>query len=424
MATLVNEELFDYLDHLNKEVDKRISMSNERSLQYLMHSQMKSIIENERDFLKYINSNGTQSILSISSNGLPSVASLNPDLEKICELAEEEKSFSDVTQKFRKGIDGKNRGEKEYSYVPVSEDEWSKELKNRGGKKLQSQVGFAISETEDGKFELAVREDVHLQGYDQYSKEFPILIREGRMKYHVVWNKLLEDSEESFYVPSSSTTIQIIRTSKQFNDLSRFYSFNKQDYKSYNGRMPLLFWGSWTPKNYSEFLSAGSNARVNIANNVLETLSKALGRKVNFKGINKNDLKVVLDFYTIPFKNDPQTTLKETDLFEFYCEYNNNSRNKIASSKYPTKFDLIFTNGGDKMGQIEYFLPRNVRYSNPINHKYNYNFPEYGYSKHWYDGYRFCLGLVKLDVLGSAIYDENQFAKVQEGLKKIHLKTN
>ena len=112
MATLVNEELFDYLDHLNKEVDKRISMSNERSLQYLMHSQMKSIIENERDFLKYINSNGTQSILSISSNGLPSVASLNPDLEKICELAEEEKSFSDVTQKFRKGIDGKNRGEK------------------------------------------------------------------------------------------------------------------------------------------------------------------------------------------------------------------------------------------------------------------------------------------------------------------------
>ena len=309
MATLVNEELFDYLDHLNKEVDKRISMSNERSLQYLMHSQMKSIIENERDFLKYINSNGTQSILSISSNGLPSVASLNPDLEKICELAEEEKSFSDVTQKFRKGIDGKNRGEKEYSYVPVSEDEWSKELKNRGGKKLQSQVGFAISETEDGKFELAVREDVHLQGYDQYSKEFPILIREGRMKYHVVWNKLLEDSEESFYVPSSSTTIQIIRTSKQFNDLSRFYSFNKQDYKSYNGRMPLLFWGSWTPKNYSEFLSAGSNARVNIANNVLETLSKALGRKVNFKGINKNDLKVVLDFYTIPFKNAPQTTL-------------------------------------------------------------------------------------------------------------------
>ena len=76
------------------------------------------------------------------------------------------------------------------------------------------------------------------------------------------------------------------------------------------------------------------------------------------------------------------------------------------------------------MGQIEYFLPRNVRYSNPINHEYNYNFPEYGYSKHWYDGYRFCLGLVKLDVLGSAIYDENQFAKVQEGLKKIHLKTN
>ena len=409
MATLVNEELFDYLDHLESEVDKRISMSNEKSLQYLMHFQMKSIIENERDFLKYINSNGTQSILSISSNGLPSVASLNPDLEKICELAEEEKSFLDVTQKFRKGIDGKNRGEKGYSYVPVSEDEWSKELANRGGKKLQSQVGFAISETENGKFELAVREDIHLQGYDQHSKEFPILIREGRMKYHVVWNKLLEDSEESFYVPSSSSTMQIIRTSKQFNDLTRFYSFGNSDFKGV--RKPWFMKWRGDSIDYASFLSAGTNTRVRTTENILEAIEKTLEKQISLRGINKNDLGQALAFSAIPFKNAPRTTLKDKDI------YNINNRENWGGffllklkPKYPLKFDLVFITGGDKMGQIEYVLPHNER-----------KWDQRGCSRDYSEDvrYTFTKGGINLTISGESIGNEEQYHNLQDELRRV-----
>src|SRR3989339_545060 len=182
MTTLIGDELFEYIEHLQGEVDKRISTNQEGSLSYLMHSQMRDIVIAERDFLKYINSNGTQPILSISPNGLPSVNSLNPDLEKICELAENKSSFSDITQKFRKGI-------------------------NRNKEKLNSQIGFAFSETDEGKFELALREDFYLQVYDQHSKEFPVLIREGKMNYHVVWNKLIDNSEENFYVPNTALVL-------------------------------------------------------------------------------------------------------------------------------------------------------------------------------------------------------------------------
>ena len=128
MTTLIGSELFDYLAHLENEFDKRISTSDKGSLQYLMHEQTGDIIKAEKRFLKYVNSNGTQPILFISPNGLPSVASLNPDLEKMCELIDDESSFTDVAQKFKKGMNGKNRGEEGYLYVPVSEDDWNKEL--------------------------------------------------------------------------------------------------------------------------------------------------------------------------------------------------------------------------------------------------------------------------------------------------------
>src|SRR3989339_401389 len=205
-TTIIGDELFEYIEHLQGEVDKRISTNQEGSLSYLMHSQMRDIVIAERDFLKYINSNGTQPILSISPNGLPSVNSLNPDLEKICELAENKSSFSDITQKFRKGIHGKNKEEGNI-YTSVSEQEWNKELSNRNKEKLNSQIGFAFSETDEGKFELALREDFYLQVYDQHSKEFPVLIREGKMNYHVVWNKLIDNSEENFYVPNTALVL-------------------------------------------------------------------------------------------------------------------------------------------------------------------------------------------------------------------------
>jgi hypothetical protein len=401
MTTLVGKELFDYISHLESEVDKRISTSREGNLQHLMHSQMKSIIATERDFLKYINSNETQPILSISPNGLPSVSSLNPDLEKICELAEEEKLFTDVAQRFRKGMNGKNRGEDGHLYLPVSEEEWNKELASRCEEKLHSQMGFAVSETDDGKFELALREDIHLQGYDRHSKEFPVLIREGKMKYHVVWNRLIEDIEESFYVPNTSLVLQerpIKSPKKQFDNLTRFYSFSGSDFKGV--RKPWFIRWRGDSIDYSSFLTAGTNARVRTTENILEAIEKALGRQVILKGIRKNDLSQTLAFSAIPFKNAPRTTPKEQDMFE-------NARGSTyyekGKPKNPTTFDLIFTTGGDRMGQIEYVLPHN----------------KIVYDNYRECSYRFTKGGINLIVLGYSVLNEEQYHNLQNELRRV-----
>ena len=402
MVTLVDNELFDYLTHLESEVSKRISASNERGLQHLMHFQMREIVIAERDVLKYINSNGTQPVLSISPNGLPSVASLNPDLEKMCELSEHETSFGDVAQRFKKGVNGKNKGEEGHLYVPVSEEEWGKELANRDKEKLQSQVGFAISETDDGKFELAIREDIHLQGYDQYSREFPVLIREGKMRYHVVWNRLVNDSEENFYVPNTALVLQgrpIKPPKKQFGDLTIFYAFSGSDFKGV--RKSWFIRGRRDSIDYSSFLSAGTNARVRTTEKILEAIGRALEKQVILKGIGKNYLSQTLAFSAIPFENAPKTIPKEEDLY--YEAYNNITYNR-TEPKYQTKFDLIFTTGGGRMGQIEYVLPCNKRERESI----CYNAV-----------YRFTKGGINLTVFGDSVWNEEQDYNLQNELRKV-----
>jgi len=405
MTTLIDNELFEYLSHLESEVGKRVSTTPEGSLQNLAHSQMREIILAEREFLKYINSNGTQPVLSISPNGLPSVASLNPDLEKICELAEHETSFGDVAQRFKKGMKGKNRSEEGRLYTSVSEKEWSKELENRGEEKLQTQIGFAVSETEDGKFEISIREDIHLQGYDLYSKEFPVLIREGKMRYHVVWNRIIDDPEQIFYIPNTSSILQgrtITPSKKVFDDFQRTYEFRKKDYKHSGERMPWMFWRSWTPKNYAQFLNSGNGARVAITNSILEILRESLGKQINLRGVGKNDLEVTLAFSSIPFANAPQTTPKEEDLYQVDKE------GDIVSSRFPTTFDLVFSKGAEKVGTVEYFLPRST-----------IHFCHGSYGGRYREGYEFALGKLKLHILGSAISNESQFEKLQDGLKKV-----
>ncbi len=409
MTTLIDKELLDYFGNLKSEIKKIISESEKGSLEYLIHSQMGDIINREEEFLEYINSHKTRPVLSISHHGLPSVASLVPDLEKISELSKEKKSFIKIAGEFRKGMRGKNRGNDGHLYAPVSEDDWKKELENRSKEKLQSQIGFSVNETEDGKFELSLREDIHLQGYDKHSKEFPVLIREGTMKYHVVWNRLLGNVEQSFYVPNTSLILQGRSRGppkKKFDDITRLYNFNKKDYQAYSQRIPWFWIGSWVPKNYSEFLKAGSDARVNIANNALELLSEVLGRNVSLSGINKKDFEAVLAFSTIPFKNAPQTTPKEEDLFKV-----NHNTGEIIESKIHTNFNLIYTGDNEEVGEMEYFLPRNAVL-----------FRRGAYGGLYRDGYKFSLGGVRLNVLGSAIHDENQFMEIQNGLKKIKTK--
>lgn len=399
MTTLIDKELFDYLDSLETDVRKKFSEGHNGDLHSLMHGQMADLIEAEKIFLRYINSNGTQPVLSISPNGLPSVASLNPDLEKMCELAKEDRSLIEVAQRYGKGIKGKNNeGQERHLYSPVSKEEWATELKNYKPEQLLSQVGFAINETEEGKFELSLMEDLFLRGYDRHSQEFPVLIREGNAQYHVVWNRLLDGIEESFYVPNTALVLQgksIVARTKVFDDIERFYRFGRRSYKAFKGRLPSIFWKNWTPSNYSQFLSAGTSTRVNFTNNILNYLESALGKQVNLKGVRKNELEATLAFAAVPFANAPQTTPKSEDFY--------NTKDYKEFSKIPNVFDLISGSGTEKIGEIEYVLPHNKKYSG-----------DYGG-----DYYQITLGGVNLHILGSAILNESQFEKLQIGLKHV-----
>ncbi len=410
MTTLIGNEVFEYLSYLDLELGKKIPEASNGDFSCIMHRQMRGIIDAEKTFLRYVNSTGTRPVLSISPDGLPSVASLNPDLEKMCELSESEKSLGEISRGFRKGIKGKNNdGEDRQSYAPVSGKEYAVELKRYTPEQLNSQIGFAVSETDDGKFELAMREDLYLKGYDLRSREFPVLIREGRAQYHVVWNRLIENCEESFYVSNTALVLQgkIAKPrTKIFDDISKFYSFNRKDYKPFSKRIPFFGVRNWRPGNYAQFLSAGTRARVAITNNILETIGGALGRQVNLKGFRRNDLERVLAFSEVPFKNAPQTTPKEEDLFEMEIDINKDKAKRVKS-KFPTAFYLVYGAGAEKVGDIEYHLPMD---------KIHICHGSYGGT--WRED-RFTLGAISLNILGSAISNEEQFKKIQEGLKKI-----
>lgn len=195
MATLIDSELFEYLDNLSTRLERLSNDADKNSIDYSSHRQFIDIIDAEKNFLKYINSNGTKPALSISPNGLPSVQSLVPDLEKMCEIANEnpESEFSKISH----GINiGKNRHPIEYSQV--SEKEWNKEFEKYKGI-LNSQAGFSISNGNNEKLELCLNEEFYLKGYDKTCATLPILQRKSRTNYHVVWNNILHDTETEFF---------------------------------------------------------------------------------------------------------------------------------------------------------------------------------------------------------------------------------
>ena len=172
MATLVGEELFGYLFHLEREVKKRVSDSNLDSFEGFMHDQMLELLIAEREFLAHIsggNLNAAQ--LSISGNGLPSIESLRADLESICGLDGELGEIAKVVgERYKLGVNGgNNEGE---MYKKVDEEVWKEELKEMEKKGLTSKVGIEIGE-EDDKFMLRVRQGFYVDGFDRYSQEFP-----------------------------------------------------------------------------------------------------------------------------------------------------------------------------------------------------------------------------------------------------------
>ena len=379
-TVISGEKLFNYLDHLKSELGRVLDASDGRYLESLMHSQMLEIVTAESVFLKGLHKDKAQ--LSIRLNGLPSIDSLAPDLESMCKISEKEGSFQGIAKKFKKGMDGKNREEGNI-YVPVSEEDWNKELTNRKERVLPSDIGFSIKETNDKEFGLELREDIYLQGYDKYSKEFPVLIREGRIRYRMVWEDLIGEVEESFYLPSTALVLKgkpIKISEKEFDTIWKDYEFMRFDYE----RVKSLFLKKKLI-DYSKFLAAGTKARVKITENILEVLTTSLDRSVSIKGVRKDDIEKVLAFSMVPFKNAPGTTPNEDELGRF--ERDNE-----------TCLSLIYNSGGKSVGDIEYILPHNrVRYG----------------------GTTFIMGGVKLKVYGSAILNENQNNKLEEGLKRV-----
>jgi hypothetical protein len=400
MTTLEKEELFEYLGHLEFELKKRTNESEKDSLQYLIHNQMINLIGSEKDFLRKFYSNGTKPILSISPNGLPSVASLRPDLEKMCELSSEDQSFIDISQKY---IRGKENKDIQSNYVYVCKDDYLKELNNLEKEKLLSKTNFSINETEDGRFELSLREDLFLKGYDKYSKEFPVLTREGKIQYHVVWNRLIDNIEENFLVPNNALILNgkdLTRGEKFLGNIEKYYLFNKADYKSFKGRMPLLFLGNWVPNNYSEFLAAGTNSRVEVTKNILETLSNIFGKEVGLQKLGKSDLENVLAFANIPFKNAPKATPEIADFEE-----------KGSLYKIPRKFDLIYNSDTKKIGEIIYNMPGTRWVSPAFLEGVRDNYP------------KLIFGDIYLNIPGSFILNESQFNQLNKELNKIRKDT-
>lgn len=214
MTTLTGNEVYEYFEHLEKETARRMSTSKEGSLQYLAHSTLGEIARVEREFLKYVNSNGTQPVLSISPNGLPSVDSLNPDLEKAYELSQEGE-FQYGLLDFCKREDFNESHE---GYEVVDENEFSKSLKKYPQKKLETKSRFAISEI-DGKLELMLQDKFFIKSFDELSQTYPIAIKSIKAQYQVAWGNLVSGIESEYLVHDTPKALTILQNNK--NELKK-----------------------------------------------------------------------------------------------------------------------------------------------------------------------------------------------------------
>ena len=386
---LEHEKLFVYLNKLKNRLEIKKHPLNKDSLKSLMYSQMAEILTEEGAFLKDYHKGKAQ--LYISGNGFPSVNTLIPDLESMCKISEKGKSFQGIAKKFKKGIGQEEVDEDEGIYMSVSENEWKEELRIRNGQELSSEISFSVDETKDGKFELFLREGIYLhEEYDKYSKDFPVMVREGKIKCQLIFGYLINETEENFYIPNREFELegkQTDTTRTSFEDIDIFYKFGRTDYKG--AKMPWLFlkW-SGDSIDYSKLLAAGTKSRVKTTEGILEVINNTLKKEVIIKGVREENLEKVLAFSKIPFKNAPKLTLDDDSLNRF-------------KGHNPTCLDLIYNSGGEKVGEIEYVLPHN-------------------YKKHSDgDDFEFVLGGVNLIIRGSSISHENQEEKLKEGLLSI-----
>ena len=385
---LLGKDSFDYFGHLVSEMEKRQNDSTEESFQHIIHSHFKDIILSEDKFFRYLESNGEQPVLLLAANGLPSADFLNSNLERMCHLmGGEDSSLPDFIQKYNKN--NFDKVAKEKLYKSVSEDEWGKELEKRKDEKLERKISFKF-DTLDDKLEFLYREEVYVIGYDQHSKDFPVMIREGSMRYGLIFNQLVFNNGNNFYIPDTAAlsgekiiTTDIVK--RKFDNIQNCYEFPRS---AFNG-VPLFSKFRYNKiKDYAKFLASGTDARVKFTKDILGILSHSFDVEIKFKDINTSDLSELLAFSNIPFKNASKSIpyyqeLFKGDVYSWVHDY--------ADPKVPINFDLIHAYTNDRVGKILYALPHLVPHGN--------SFQPY---------HRFNLGWIDLKIFGSAIQNEDQ----------------
>ena len=154
----------------------------------------------------------------------------------------------------------------------------------------------------------------------------------------------------------------------RFDKINRKYEFKKSSFPIVE--KPFLFWTTRRiTKDKNELIEATRNERIEITQNILNTLEKGLERKVEVAGIDKKDFLEILSF----------------------------SDKDLIKEKY-MDFKLI-DNKDEDIGSLTYMFP------------------------HWVSGYYsgkyLDSGGVELALLGSAIKNNAQYNSIQIGLRKV-----
>ena len=310
----------------------------------------------------------------------------------------EDSSLPDFIQKYNKN--NFDKVAKEKLYKSVSEDEWGKELEKRKDEKLERKISFKF-DTLDDKLEFLYREEVYVIGYDQHSKDFPVMIREGSMRYGLIFNQLVFNNGNNFYIPDTAAlsgekiiTTDIVK--RKFNNIQNCYEFPRS---AFNG-VPLFSKFRYNKiKDYAKFLASGTNARVKFTKDILGILSHYFNVEIKFKDINTSDLSELLAFSNIPFKNASKSIPYYQELFKgdaYSWEHD------YADPKVPINFDLVHAYTNERVGKILYVLPHLVPYGN--------DFQSY---------HRFNLGCIDLKIFGSAIQNEDQNKNLRYVLNRL-----
>lgn len=185
MTTLSGERLFDYLSRLEEKVHQLGGDSTSP------HHFLKQVLNLEKQYLKdYHAQYGNVPVLSFSGNGLPSTDSLNPDLEAICKLNNENL----ILKSFRRELSEINHD----LYQTCDEKEYESKRQSTKNPLIASTI-FSLGESEDRDLELKVQENLFIDSLDEYSRNNPLLIKEIKTNYKIVFGELMFQTDQKFF---------------------------------------------------------------------------------------------------------------------------------------------------------------------------------------------------------------------------------